>query len=190
MSIDRVVFSCPPPPSFLIHPLSINRSPFLPSFDVIPFVSSLFFLSFRSVPFFFFFFPTFQWNVSRVTKFPRFLLFDRGCRCVHIFALHSWEKLQVHLTDVHASRSRLVVEGKARCAPFPERNIQSSPVGQSAPQKGAKNEARRSVRWCTTKRLYIKYQMHAENLLTRPLVFGKLPKCSVSMSNWGENKRC
>lgn len=63
------------------------------------------------------------------------------------------------LTDVHASRSRLVVEGKARCAPFPERNIQSSPVGQSAPQKGAKNEARRSYVDVPRKRLYIKYRI-------------------------------
>lgn len=188
MSIDRAVFSCSSP-SFLIHPLSINRSSFLPSFNVIPFVSSLFFLSFRSVLFFFFLpyismecFACYQ--VSSFSSFWSWLSL-----CAH-FCVTLVREVAGLTHDVHASRSRLVVEGKARCAPFPERNIQSSPVGQSAPQKGAKNEARRSVRWCTTKRLYIKYQMHAKNLLTRTLVFGKLPKCSVSMSNWGENKQC
>lgn len=171
MSIDRAVFSCPPL-LFLLHPLSINRSPFLLSFDVIPFVSSLFF-SFL----FFSFLPYISMECFacyQVSSFSSFWSWLSLCAhfCVTLREVAG-------LTDVHASRSRLVVEGKARCAPFPERNIQSSPVGQSAPQKGAKNEARRSYVDVPRKRLYIKYRIHAESLLTRPLVFGKLPKCSV-----------
>lgn len=71
MSIDRAVFSCSSP-SFLIHPLSINRSSFLPSFNVIPFVSSLFFLSFRSV--LFFFFSSLHFN-GMFRVLPSFLVF-------------------------------------------------------------------------------------------------------------------
>lgn len=138
MSIDRAVFSCsflhPSPSIKLFTLLSLNvRHPF----------------RFRSF-FLLFYFPMYVCfnGMFRVLPFLLLLLFVFVVVVMEVvvctFCVPLAKERNSQFLLMYARLVRLAVEEKARCAPFPERNIQSSPVGQSAPQKGPKNEARRS----------------------------------------------